>query len=64
MKCREIEKVITSKKDVQQNRERSERIIKERAKRLKESIDKLRDRYTKFQKIAQKQKTENDKFIS
>lgn len=43
-KCKEIEKVIDSKKDVQKNRERSEDIIKKRAERLKKSIEKLRER--------------------
>ena len=64
IKCKDIEKVIDSKKDVQKNRERSEDIIKKRAERLKKSIEKLRERESRFQKIAVKQKNENDKFIS
>lgn len=63
-KCKEIEKIIESKKDVQKNRERSQDIIKKRAERLKKSIEKLRERENRFQKIAQDQKNENDRFIS
>ncbi|CDW76813.1 UNKNOWN [Stylonychia lemnae] len=63
-KCKEIEKIIESKKDVQKNRERSQDIIKKRAERLKKSIEKLRERESRFQKIAQNQKNENDRFIS
>ena len=50
-------------KDNQKNRERSEDIIKKRAERLKKSIGKLRIREMKFQKIATKQKEDNDMFI-
>lgn len=43
--------MIDSKKDNQKNREKSKDIIKMRAERLKKSIEKLRDRDVKFQRI-------------
>ena len=39
-----MEKIIESKKDGQKNRDKSEDIIKERARRLKANIIKLRER--------------------
>jgi DNA-binding transcriptional MerR regulator len=63
-KCKEIEKIIDNKKDNKKNRERSQDMIKKRAERLKKSIEKLREREMRFQKIQGSQNRENDKFIS
>jgi len=63
-KQKEIEKIIDSKKDGEKNREKSQDIIKKRVEILKRNIEKLKDKETRFQKIAQNQKNETDKFIS
>ena len=62
-KCKEIEKIIDGTKDNQKNRKKSEDIIKKRAERLKQSIAKLKEREMRFQRIALKQKDDNDRFI-
>jgi hypothetical protein len=51
-KVKEIEKVIDSKKDGQKNREKSQGIIKKRVERMKKSIEKLKEREMRFQRIA------------
>lgn len=47
-KCNDIGKVVKGKIDNQKNRGKSEDIIKKRAERLKENIQKLKERELRF----------------
>lgn len=47
-KCRNIEKVISQKKEYSKNRDKSENLVKKRADRLRQNIAKLKEREAKF----------------